>query len=47
MPVYIVMNGRLSIMVKDDKGNQFEVHSLRCGDAFGYSDFLKIIVSVN
>jgi len=36
------MRGKFSIMATDDKGKPMEVHTLRCGDAFGYSDLLKV-----
>lgn len=31
-------------MARDVKGTPFEVHTLRYGDSFGYSDLLKIMV---
>ena len=31
-------------MARDENGLPFEVHSLRYGDSFGYSDLLKIMV---
>ena len=38
--------GKLNITALDDKDQPFVVHSLSCGDCFGYSDFLKVIVSI-
>ena len=32
------------MMARDENGLPFEVHSLRYGDSFGYSDLLKIMV---
>jgi hypothetical protein len=39
-PIYIVLKGSLKVM-----SNSVEIFELRHGDAFGYSDFLRIIVS--
>ena len=40
------MSGKLNITALDDKEQPFVVHSLSCGDCFGYSDFLKVVVSI-
>ena len=39
-PIYIVLKGSLKVM-----SNSVEILELRHGDSFGYSDFLRIIVS--
>jgi len=43
-PLYIVLKGTLGVFAKNEKGEPLEVHSLRYGDAFGYSDLLKVMV---
>ena len=32
-------------MAKDKEGNDLPVHDLVCGEAFGYSDLLDVVVS--
>lgn len=44
-PLYIILRGSLKVIATDENGKQLEVHTLRYGDAFGYSDLLKVMVS--
>lgn len=44
-PLYILMSGKLTIVAKDEHGNDLPVHDLVCGEAFGYSDLFDVVVS--
>lgn len=44
-PLYILLKGKLNIIAKEANGDEFVVHQMKCGDAFGYSDLLKAVVS--
>ena len=43
--IYILVDGLLSVEARDVYGESLETHQIRPGDAFGYSDYLKIKVS--
>ena len=45
-PFYVVFKGKLNIYATDKDGHPMLVHTLKPGNAFGYSDLLKVIVSV-
>lgn len=44
--VYILVDGLLSVEASDVYGDALETHQIRPGDAFGYSDYLKIKVNL-
>lgn len=43
--MFILLKGSLSVMATNEFGEPTEIHKLRSGDAFGYSDLLRIKVS--
>ena len=44
-PIFIITRGSANVILTTESGKQVQVERLRCGDAFGYSDALQIMVS--
>ena len=45
-PIYIILKGKADVVLTNSRKEQTVVETLRSGDAFGYSELLRVYVSL-